>query len=127
MIDTHKVYDADALALYFRAYLSDAEYVDDNSDDVVDISVDILSEYERELLEMSKDEVSNANIITKNVGGVNKKFIKGERLKYYPTGMTLYSCSRDLNGTIPEESNIRPMDADIPEILRGFGAKKVIT
>ena len=151
----------------------------------------------------------HANIVTKNVGGVNKKFIKGERLKYYPTGMPLYSCSRGmkrptvervtnkdiknklknyylsfrqsfvigdkekrnivdkryyqkkgtgsgrywrktnkavvpdkpidplwkikeickrgLNGTIPDKSNIRPMDADVPEILRGFGAKKAIT
>ena len=213
MTDTHMVYDADTLALYFRAYLSDVEFVDDNnSDDSADISVDILSEYEREQLEMSKDEVANANIITKNVGGVNKKFIKGERLKYYPTGMPLYSCrrgmkrptvecvankdikdklknyymsfrqsfiigdmdkgnivdkryyqrkgtgsgrywrktdkvgapdksvkpidplwkikeicKRGLNGTIPDESNIRPMNEDVPEILRGFGAKKVIT
>lgn len=31
MTDTHKVYDADTLALYFRAYLSDVEYVDDNA------------------------------------------------------------------------------------------------
>ncbi len=213
MTDTHKVFDADTLALYFRAYLSDVEYVDDNnSDDSADISFDILSEYEREQLEKSKEGVSNADIVTKNVGGVNKKFIKGERLKYYPTGMPLYSCSRGmkrptveylsnkdikdklknyylsfrqsfiigdkekgnivdkryyqrkgtgsgrywrktdkakvqdkpvkpidplwkikevckrgLSGTVPDESNIRPMDADVPEILKIFGAKKVIT
>ena len=212
MTDTRKVYDADTLALYFRAYLSDVEYVDDNSDDYADISFDILSEYEKEQLETAKDGVSNADIVTKNVGGVNKKFIKGERLKYYPTGMPLYSCSRGmirptvervankdikdklknnylsfrqsfiigdkekgnivdkryyqkkgtgsgrywrraekkgvqdepfkpidplwkikeickrgLNGIVPDDSNIRPMDADVPEILRGFGAKKVIT
>ena len=61
--DTHKVYDVDTLALYFRAYLSDIKYVDDNnSDDSVDISIDILSEYEREQLEKTKDGVSNANI-----------------------------------------------------------------
>ena len=79
--DTHKVYDADTLALYFRAYLSDVEYVDDNnSDDSADISIDILSEYEREQLEKSRDGVSDTKIVTKNVGGVNKKFIKGERL-----------------------------------------------
>ncbi len=211
--DTHKVYDADTLALYFRAYLSDVEYVDDNnSDDSAEISIDILSEYEREQLEKAKDGVSNANIVTKNVGGVNKKFIKGERLKYYPTGMPLYSCSRGmkrptvervvnkdikvklknyymsfrqsfiigdkdkgnivdkryfqkkgtgsgrywrktdvagmqdkpvkqadplwkikeickhgLNGCVPDITNIRPMDSDVPEILKIFGAKKVIT
>ena len=213
MTDTHKVYDADTLALYFRAYLSDVEYVDDDkSDDSADIYFDILSEYEREQLEKAKDGTSNASIVTKNVGGVNKKFIKGERLKYYPTGMPLYSCSRGmnrptvervvnkdvkdklknyylsfrqsfiigdkdkgnivdkryyqkkgtgsgkywrktdnagvqdkqvksidplwkikeickhgLNGTMPDDSNIRPMDDDIPEILKIFGAKKVIT
>ena len=33
---THRVYDADTLDLYFRAYLSDVEYVDDNNDDAVD-------------------------------------------------------------------------------------------
>ncbi len=213
MTDTHKVYDADTLALYFRAYLSDVEYIDDdNSDDSADISIDILSDYEREQLEKSKDGVSNENIVTKNVCGVNKKFIKGERLKYDPTGMPLYSCSRGmkrptvervvnkdikdklknyymsfrqsfiigdkekgnivdkryyqkkgtgsgrfwrktnkavvsdkpvkpidplwkikeickrgLNGTVPDDSNIRPMDAYVPEILRGFGVKKAIT
>ena len=213
MTDTHKVYDADTLALYFRAYLSDVEFVDDNnSDDSADISVDILSDYEREQLEKSKDGVSDAKIVKKNVGGVNKKFIKGERLKYYPRGMPIYSCSRGmkrpviervsnkdikdklknyymsfrqsfiigdkdkgnivdkryyqkkgtgsgrywrksdkavvpdkpvkpidplwkikeickrgLNGTMPDEPNIRPMNEDVPEILRGFGATKVIT
>lgn len=56
LTDTHKVYDADTLALYFRAYLSDGEYVDDNnSDDSAEISIDILSDYERELLEKSRD------------------------------------------------------------------------
>ena len=212
MTDTHKVYDADTLALYFRAYLSDVEYVEEtNSIESADICFDYLSEYEREQLKKTKDGVYS-NIVTKNVGGVNKKFIKGERLKYYPTGMPLYSCSRGmirptvervsnkdikdklknyylsfrqsfiigdkekgnivdkryyqkkgtgsgrfwrktnkavvpdklvkpidplwkikeickrgLNGTTPDESNIRPMDVDVPEILRGFGAKKVIT
>ena len=40
MTDTHKVFDADTLALYFRTYLSDVEYVDDNkSDDSADIRI----------------------------------------------------------------------------------------
>lgn len=40
MTDTHKVFDADTLALYFRAYLSDVEYVDDNkSDDSADTRI----------------------------------------------------------------------------------------
>lgn len=32
MTDTHKVYDADGLALYFKVYLSDIEYVDGDED-----------------------------------------------------------------------------------------------
>ena len=36
-------------------------------------------------------------------------------------------CKCGLSGTVPDESNIRPMDADVPEILKIFGAKKVIT
>lgn len=117
MTDTHKVYDADTLALYFRAYLSDVEYVDDdNSDDSADISIDILSDYEREQLEKSKDGVSNENIVTKNVCGVNKKFIKGERLKYYPTGMPLYSCSRGMKRPTVE----RVVNKDIKDKLKNY-------
>ena len=113
MTDTHKVYDADTLALYFRAYLSDVEYVDDdNSDDSADISFDILSDYEREQLKKNKDGVYS-NIVTKNVGGVNKKFIKGERLKFYPTGMPLYSCSRGMKRPTVE----RVVNKDIKDKL----------
>ena len=36
-------------------------------------------------------------------------------------------CKRGLNGIVPDESNIRPMDAEVPEILIKFGAKKVVT
>ena len=36
-------------------------------------------------------------------------------------------CKRGLNGTVPDDSNIRPMDDDVPEILKIFGAKRVIT
>ena len=47
MTDTHKVYDADTLALYFRAYLSDIEYVEEtNSIESADICFDYLSENE---------------------------------------------------------------------------------
>lgn len=69
--DTHKVYDADGLALYFKAYLNDVEY-----------------EYEE-----SEEDTPKAGIVVKKVDGKNKKFIKGERLKYYPTGMPLFSAS----------------------------------
>lgn len=40
MTDTHKVYDADGLALYFKVYLSDVEYIEGDEDyDVVEKAV----------------------------------------------------------------------------------------
>lgn len=55
---THKVFDADGLALYFKAYLSDVEYEDDSNDDE-----------------------NKPATVEKLVDGVLKQFIKGERLK----------------------------------------------
>ncbi|MBA4689098.1 MAG: hypothetical protein H2184_18385 [Candidatus Galacturonibacter soehngenii] len=82
--DTHKVYDADGLALYFKVYLSDVEYVEgDETNDVVD----------------------------KDVNGVSKQFIKGGRLKYYPTGMPLFSASRGMKRPFVEKiSNKEAME-----------------
>lgn len=84
LTDTHKVYDADGLALYFKVYLSDVEYVEgDETYDVVD----------------------------KVVEGKSKQFIKGGRLKYYPTGMPLFSASRGMKRPIVEKmSNKEAMD-----------------
>ena len=70
---THAVFDGDGLALYFKAYLSDVQYEDDSTDD--------------------EDKPAT---VEKLVDGVPKQFIKGERLKYYPTGMNLYSSSRGM-------------------------------
>lgn len=50
------------MVLPFKACLSDLEY-SDNTDS------------------------SNRKIMEKMVDGVSKKFIKGERLRFYPTGM----------------------------------------
>jgi hypothetical protein len=73
---THKVYDSDGLALYFKVYLSDVEYIKGNEDyDVVD----------------------------KVVNGESKQFIKGGRLKYYPTGMPLFSASRGMRRPVVEK------------------------
>ncbi|KAB1438073.1 rolling circle replication-associated protein [Candidatus Galacturonibacter soehngenii] len=84
MTDTHKVYDADGLALYFKVYLSDVEYVEgDETYDVVDKVVD----------------------------GKSKQFIKGGRLKYYPTGMPLFSASRGMKRPVVEKiSNKEAME-----------------
>ena len=44
----------------------------------------------------SRSDFVQSGIVEKKVDGKNKKFIKGERLKYYPTGMPLYSSSRGM-------------------------------
>ncbi len=77
---THKVFDADGLALYFKAYLSDVEYENDSNDD--------------------EDKPAT---VEKLVDGVSKQFIKGERLKYYPAGMNIYSSSRGMKRPEVEE------------------------
>ena len=85
---THKVFDAEGLALYFKAYLSDVQYEDDSTDD--------------------EDKPAT---VEKLVDGVHKQFIKGERLKYYPTGMNLYSSSRGMKRPeIEEMTNAEAME-----------------
>lgn len=85
--NTRTVFDGDGLALYFKYYLSDVEYDDDT------------------------DAEDKPSTVTKVVDGVSKQFIKGERLKYYPTGMKLYSSSRGLKRPIVEEmSNAEAMN-----------------
>ncbi|MEG1876801.1 MAG: hypothetical protein RRX92_07340 [Lachnospiraceae bacterium] len=80
---THKVYDADGLALYFKVYLTDIEYYDETESDV-----------------------NSGKVIEKVVSGENKQFIKGGRLKYYPTGMPLFSSSRGMERpTVEKISN----------------------
>lgn len=80
---THKVFDADGLALYFKVYLSDIEYENDNADD--------------------EDNADKPATVEKIVDGVSKQFLKGERLKYYPRGMNLYSSSRGMKKPVVEE------------------------
>lgn len=88
--DTHKVYDADGLALYFKAYLSDLEYEGDENEE---------------------DMSNSPSVVVKDVNGNDKKFIKGERLKYYPTGMPLFSASRGMKRPIVENiSNKEAME-----------------
>lgn len=76
MTDTHKVYDAYGLALYFKVYLSDIEYVDGDE---------------------------NFDVVDKVVNGEAKQFIKCGRLKYYSTGMPLFSASRGMSRPIVEK------------------------
>ncbi|WOO35661.1 hypothetical protein R2R35_17920 [Anaerocolumna sp. AGMB13020] len=74
--DTHKVYDADGLALYFKVYLSDVEYTEGDE---------------------------NYDVVKKAVNRESKQFIKGGRLKYYPTGMPLFSASRGMSRPMVEK------------------------
>ncbi len=80
---THKVFDGDGLALYFKAYLSDVEYEDNNTDD--------------------EEDTDKPATVEKMVDGVPKQLIKGERLKFYPAGMNLYSSSRGMKKPVVEE------------------------
>lgn len=79
----HKVFDADGLALYFKVYLSDIEYEDDNADE--------------------EENAGKTATVEKMVDGGAKQFIKGERLRYYPAGMNLYSSSRGMKKPVVEE------------------------
>lgn len=74
--DTHEVCDADGLALYFKVYLSDIEYIDGDED---------------------------YNVVEKVVNGESKQYIKGGRLKNYPTGMPLFSASRGMSRPMVEK------------------------
>lgn len=78
MTDTHKVYDADGLALYFEAYLNDVEYIEVDED---------------------------YDVVEKVVNGESKQFVKGGRLKYYPTGMPMFSASRGMSRPMVEKIN----------------------
>ncbi len=91
LTSTHKVFDADGLSLYFKAYLSDIEYEDECADE--------------------EDNKDKPVTVEKMVDGVSKQFIKGERLKYYPSGMNMYSSSRGMKKPIIEEmTNIEAME-----------------
>ncbi len=52
-----------------------------------------------------------AEIVVKKVNGKNKKFTNDERLKYYPTGMPLFSASRGMKRPVVEKiSNKEAME-----------------
>lgn len=54
---------------------------------------------------------SKSKIVEKTVDGVSKKFIKGERLKLYPTVMPLFSVSRGMTrATVEKMSNGEAME-----------------
>lgn len=78
------VEDVDNIGAYFSAYLADLE-LEEKEDGTfnVDLTLD----------EMFK---LKGEIITKEVDGKNKSFVKGGRLHLYPPGMNLFRTSRGI-------------------------------
>ena len=93
---THKVFDGDGLALYFKVHLSDIEYEDDNSD--------------------NEENADKPATVEKIVDGVTKQFLKGERLKFYPAGMNLYSSSRGMKKPVVEEMTNKEAMARVGDV-----------
>lgn len=78
--------DIDNLGAYLSAYLGDVELDESN------------------ICELLQDGVIKVgqpiDVKEVEVDGVTKKFIKGGRLHYYPTGMNIYRCSRGIKPPI---------------------------
>jgi hypothetical protein len=72
-VDIKTLKDVDNIGAYLSAYLADHQVPDD--------------------YEPTSDKTE---IIVKNVGGEDKKFIKGGRLQFYPPGMRLYRKSKGI-------------------------------
>ena len=87
-VNVRSLEDVNNVGLYLSAYLTDIE-VDDNS-----------------LQDLESDE----EIVNKEINGKSKSIIKGGRLKYYPSGMNLYRCSRGIKKPIEYYSQKDSMD-----------------
>lgn len=74
--------DIDNLGAYLSAYLGDVELNDDNLNDLAHDG------------ELRPGQTINVKEV--EINGVKKKFIKGGRLHYYPTGMNIYRTSRGI-------------------------------
>lgn len=70
-VDIKTLKDVDNIGAYLSAYLADIELTD-------------------------VQDSSGKEIVVKEVDGQKKKFIKGGRLKYYPSGMNIYRASRGI-------------------------------
>lgn len=78
--------DIDNLGAYLSAYLGDIELNDDT--------------FKEGLLNGCITPGQCINIKEVEVDGVKKKFIKGGRLHFYPTGMNIYRCSRGIKNPL---------------------------
>lgn len=79
--------DVDNVGAYVSAYLSDIEVPESNE----------------------KNLKGHVDLIEKEVDGKKKKFLKGGRLKFYPTGVNLFSKTKGIK--YPERIEMTYMDA----------------
>jgi len=78
--------DIDNLGAYLSAYLGDIEL---NEENIMECLNDGSIKINQPL-----------NVKEVDVNGVKKKFLKGGRLHFYPTGMNIYRCSRGIKKPI---------------------------
>lgn len=89
IVSTKSLKDVDNIGAYLSAYLSDIELTDN--------------------VELKRVEGQKTmNIVTKNVDGKEKRFVKGGRLHMYPPGMNLYRKSKGI--TEPQREKIKYKD-----------------
>ena len=74
------VHGVDNLGAYFSAYLADIP----------------LDEYERDADDTTMYEIKSAVVVDDDGHDTEKKFVKGARLHFYPSGMNIYRCSRGI-------------------------------
>ena len=72
----------DNLGAYLSAYLGDVELNEENIKECLDTGA------------IKTGDILNVKEV--EVDGIKKKFIKGARLHFYPTGMNIYRCSRGI-------------------------------
>lgn len=74
--------DVDNLGAYLSAYLGDVELDDNNLSELIDTGA------------IKPGQAFNIKEV--EIDGIKKKFIKGGRLSYYPSGMNIYRTSRGI-------------------------------
>lgn len=94
IVDIKDLKGVDNIGAYLTAYLTDVELPDPDQEQ---------DQYQDQIVARAVAEGSE--IVTKEVKGVEKRFVKGGRLHYYPAGMNLYRKSRGIK--MPERKTVR--------------------
>lgn len=84
IVDIRDLKDNDNIGAYLTAYLTDVELTEETA---------------------GRAMAEGSEIVTKDVKGVEKRFVKGGRLHYYPSGMNLYRKSKGIK--MPERKTVR--------------------